>query len=151
VTKDVIISLRASQMDVDNEINEIELVTEGKYRKEDNAYIISYDESEVTGMEGTTTTLRVADGVVTLMRSGTINSHFVFQRGHRHISHYDTEFGSFTISVYAEKVDIRINDHGGEIRVGYQMEIENNRMGLNDFHMFIREAGNSNDTYYGRN
>jgi uncharacterized beta-barrel protein YwiB (DUF1934 family) len=147
VDKEVIIMVRGTQTDADNEPNVVELVTEGRYYKQDNAYFVTYNESEVTGMEGTTTTLKVDDGIVTLMRSGSVNSHFVFQRGQRHMSHYDTEFGAFTISVYAEDVDVRINDKGGEIRVGYQMEIDNNRTGMNDFHMFIREAGNADDKY----
>ncbi len=145
--KDVIISVKGTQMDLDNETNEMELVTEGKYYKQDDAYYVTYNESEVTGMDGTTTTLKVADGIVTLMRSGSVNSHFVFQRGHRHLSHYDTEYGAFTISVYADEVDVSMNDSGGEIRVGYQMEIDNNRTGMNDFYMFIREAGRTDDKH----
>ncbi|NTV88746.1 MAG: DUF1934 domain-containing protein [Clostridiales bacterium] len=145
--KNVIISVKGTQMDMDNEANVMELVTEGTYSRQNDAFFVTYKESEVTGMEGTTTTLKVEEGIVTLMRSGSVNSHFVFQQGHRHLSHYDTEFGAFTISVYADEVDVSMNDSGGEIRVGYQMEIDNNRTGMNDFHMFIREAGKIDDKH----
>ncbi len=150
MNKDVIINVRGNQMDgVTQEQNAIELITEGKYYKKGDNYYITYKESEVTGMEGTTTTLKVSKDVVTLMRFGKINSQFVFQRGQRHQSFYDTEFGSFNIGVYADKVEIKMNENGGEIRVGYEMEIDNHSSGRNDFHMFIREAGSSNEKHIG--
>ena len=146
--KNVIISVKGTQSPEDQDMNIMELVTEGKYTKEDNAYYVTYNESEVTGMKGTTTTLKVMDGIVTLIRVGSVNSHFVFQQGQKHVSYYDTEYGAFTIGVLANAVDIRIDDSGGEIRVGYQIEIDNNNTGENDFFMSIREAGHADDKHY---
>lgn len=147
VDKDVIISVRGVQSAEDSEQSVMELVTEGKYYKEDGAYYVTYKESEVTGMEGTTTTLRVSNGIVTLMRMGSVNSHFVFQQGQKHVSYYDTEHGAFTIGVLANEVDVRMDDCGGEIRVGYQLEIDNSKSGENDFFMSIREAGQTDDKH----
>ena len=145
--KNVIISVKGIQSAEDND-QVLELVTEGKYYKEDDAYCVTYKESEVTGMEGTTTTLRVSNGIVTLMRMGSVNSHFVFQQGRKHVSYYDTEHGAFTIGVLANEVDIRMDDDGGEIRVGYQLEIDNSKSGENDFFMSIREAGQTDDKHH---
>jgi len=140
VRKNVIISVKGSNDDIDV----LELVTEGKYYKKGKTYYITYKESEVTGMDGTTTTLKVADGIVTLMRFGSVNSQFIFQQGQKHVSYYDTSYGAFTIGVFANEVSVNVDDSGGEIRVDYQLEIDNNKSGENDFHMFIREAGNTN-------
>jgi len=147
VNKDVIISVRGSQVSNDDEESVLEFVTEGKYYKEGQAYYITYNESEVTGMNGTTTTLKVDNGIVTLMRSGSVNSQFIFQQGQKHLSYYDTDYGSFVIGVYTNQVDINVDDNGGEIRVDYQLEIDNNKTGNSDFHMLIREAGRSHDKY----
>ena len=147
MNKNVIISVKGSQS-TENDVNKLEFVTEGKYYKKGNNYYISYKESEVTGMEGTTTTLKVADDIVTLMRFGAVNSQFVFQRGQRHMSYYDTGYGAFTISVVANEVSIDVDDDGGAISIDYQLEIDNNRLGNNDFHMMIREAGKTNDKQY---
>ena len=140
VDKKVIISVKGKQSENDQEANVMELVTEGRYYKQDEAYYVTYNESEVTGMSGTTTTLKVEDGIVTLMRSGSVNSHFIFQQGQRHVSYYDTEYGAFTIGVFANEVDVKVNDDGGQIRVGYRLEIDNNKTGENDFFMSIREV-----------
>lgn len=145
--KDVIISVKGAQTADDQDAGRLELVTEGKYYKKGGVYYITYKESEVTGMEGTTTTLKVADGIVTLMRFGSVNSQFVFEQGRKHISYYDTTYGNFTIGVYASEVDINVNDDGGEIWVDYELEIDNNKSLENDFHMLIREVGHSNDKH----
>ena len=66
--KDVIISIQGLQhyagMDSDN----IELVTEGKLEDAEGALRLSYQESELTGMEGTVTTFEVKGPQVILTR-----------------------------------------------------------------------------------
>ena len=147
MSKNVIINVKGIQTDNDNDANTLELITEGKYYQKGNNYYITYKESEVTGMVGTTTTLKVGDGVVTLMRFGKVNSQFVFQKGQKHISSYETEYGNFTMGVYANNVYINVDDAGGEIRVDYHVEIDNQSTGKNDFYMLIREAGSVNEKH----
>lgn len=141
--KSVIISVTGKQSADNDDTGILELVTEGKYYKEDNVYYITYNESEVTGLEGTTTTVKISDNVITLVRAGSVNSQFVFQKGTRHVSHYDTAHGAFTIGVFANSVNINMNDDGGDLSVDYQIEIENTT-GHNDFCMSVREAGSKN-------
>ena len=86
--KDVIISIQGLQhyagMDSDN----IELVTEGKLEDAEGALRLSYQESELTGMEGTTTVFHVEPERVTLLRMGNVSSEMVFEEGRRHIDVY---------------------------------------------------------------
>lgn len=139
--KDVIISVRGTQrVSPDNEGNGVELVTEGKYCKRENAYYVIYTETEMTGFEGTITTLKITDDIVTLSRTGTTNSQLIFEQGHKHVSYYDTANGAYTIGVYANKVNVDMDDSGGEISIDYSLEIDNNKTGDNDFHVLIREA-----------
>lgn len=147
--KDVLITVKGTQIsqmeDENNEDrpeypNEVELVTEGKYFKEENSYYVIYNESEMTGFEGTTTTLKIADGVVVLRRSGTVNSQIVFQEGHKHISYYDTAEGAFTIGVYANKVNINIDENGGKIFIDYLLEIDEKSTIKRDFCIVIKEV-----------
>jgi uncharacterized beta-barrel protein YwiB (DUF1934 family) len=150
MNKNVIISVKGIQTSVNKDTNTLELVTEGRYYKKGNTYYVTYKESEVTGMEGTTTTLKISNGIVTLMRFGAVNAQFIFEEGQKHISYYDTQYGTFTVGVTTRAVKVDVDDEGGEIRVDYQLEIDNNKQGGNDFHMFIREAGQVNDECSGR-
>lgn len=149
MNKNVIISVKGVQTSSSKDANQLELVTEGKYYKKGNSYYVTYKESEVTGMEGTTTTLKISDGVVTLMRFGMVNTQFIFEQGQKHVSYYDTTYGTFTVGVYTSEVDINVDDKGGEVRVDYHLEIDNNKSGTNDFRMFIREAGQMDDLCCG--
>ena len=145
MNKNVIISVKGIQTSAKKDTNTLELVTEGRYYKKGSTYYVTYKESEVTGMDGTTTTLKIAGGIVTLMRFGSVNTQFIFEKGQKHMSYYDTQYGTFTVGVVTNTVTVDVDDEGGEIRVDYQLEIDNNKQGGNDFHMFIREAGQVND------
>jgi len=138
MNKNVMISVKGTQTAVNQDTNEMELITEGKYYKKGNAYFLTYKESEVTGMDGTTTTLKIADGIVTLMRFGGVNTQFIFEQGQKHISYYDTSYGAFTISILANEVNINVDENGGEIQVDYQLELDNSKTGENDFRVQIR-------------
>ena len=62
-----IINIRTTQVDINTKQDEvIELITEGKFYKKSDAYYLVYDESEISGMQGTTTTLKIKDNQVVL-------------------------------------------------------------------------------------
>ncbi len=145
--KKVIITVKGKQNKGYEDNNVLEFITEGNYYKEGNSYIVTYKESEMTGMDGTTTVFKLDDNIVTLTRYGSFNSQFVFEKGQKHLSHYDTVFGAFTVGVYAREVNVNVDENGGEIKVGYQLDIDNNNSGLNDLQMNIRELGNKGGKY----
>ncbi len=140
-SKNVIISVRGTQAIIDQGISHVELVTEGRYYKKGDTYYAIYKESEVTGMEGTTTTLKISGRSVTLMRFGTVNTQFIFEQGQKHMSYYDTVNGAFTIGIFTNEVDVSVDGSGGHIKVDYEIEIDGQKSGINDFIMVIREAG----------
>ena len=63
--RDVVLSIRGRQTYADAEPEVIELVTEGTMEFRDGGWDISYQESELTGLQGVTTTFRVEPGKVT--------------------------------------------------------------------------------------
>ena len=64
----------------------IELTTEGTMEFCNGGWDISDEESEMTGMAGVTTTLRVEPDTVKLIRSGAVRWEMVFQKGVNHQS-----------------------------------------------------------------
>lgn len=140
LVKDVWISIKSPAIEFGTG-DGIELITEGKLFIEDGRYKVEYDESSITGMLGTRTTLAIAGDVITVMRQGKINSNFIFTKGQRQESMYETEFGNLPISVFTNSVDINFNENGGEVKVEYQIDLMND-IGRNYIHMNVREAGN---------
>lgn len=116
----------------------IELMTEGTMEFCDGGWEISYEESELTGMAGVTTTFRVEPGTVTLRRTGKLRSEMVFQEGVRHESLYQLDFGALLMVVTAKQVFFDIVPDGGVIDLCYSIEIENSEAGLVDYHLDIR-------------
>jgi uncharacterized beta-barrel protein YwiB (DUF1934 family) len=138
--KDVIVSVTGLQVGGGAEPDFIELVTEGTYEKKGGIYYISYKEADATGMDGTTTTIKAAGDVITLMRAGAVNSQFVFQRGKRHISHYETVYGAFTVAITANNVDVEVGERGGNIHLGYEVDIDESGKMYNDLIVEIKPA-----------
>ena len=140
--KDVIISIKGTQAVDDAPPEVIELVTEGQLRgSEREGYTLSYQESELTGLEGTLTTIQVDGKQVTLMRVGEFTSQMVFQEGRRHLSMYNTPYGAMAIGVNTRHLLADLTDQGGDIEIDYAIEIDHAVAGENTFRIDVREKG----------
>lgn len=134
----VVLSIRGKQQYADQEPEVIELVTDGTMEFRSGGWDISYEESELTGLAGVTTTFRVEPGKVTLTRKGALNSQMVFQEGVSHDSLYQMPFGTLMLTVKASFVYYDIVPDGGTIDLTYQISIENTEAGIIDYHLDIR-------------
>ena len=138
--KDVVISIKGMQQYVDSDPDTIELVTAGRLHREGESYTLSYQESELTGLEGTMTTIQVEGEQVTLMRVGEFNAQMVFQEGRRHMSMYNTPYGTMSIGVNTRHLTAQVGESGGDIEIDYAIEIDHTVAGRNVFQIKIKEA-----------
>ena len=136
--RSVVLSIRGRQSYADQEPEVIELVTEGTMEFRDGGWDISYEESELTGLQGVTTTFRVEPGKVILDRTGRLTSRMIFQQGVSHDSLYQMEFGALMITVQATFVSFDLVPDGGVIDLTYNIDIENSAAGVIDYHLDIR-------------
>ena len=134
----VVLAIRGSQKYADQEPEVIELVTEGWMEFRNGGWDISYEESELTGLAGVTTTFRVEPGRVVLDRKGALNSRMVFEEGVAHESLYQMAFGTLMLTVQATFVYYDIVSDGGTIDLSYNINIENTEAGVIDYHLDIR-------------
>ncbi len=136
--KNVMITVDSRKEDMEGETEVSQFVTEGTLGCDEGQCQIIYQESEVTGMAGTTTMLKVESGSVMLIRSGTLSSILVFEKGKTHWSGYDTEFGSIQIGVTANRVDVSMSELGGKVLVDYTLDFNGARGGRNSIHVDVR-------------
>lgn len=136
--REVVLSIRGRQSYADQEPEIIELVTEGTMEFRSGGWDITYEESELTGLAGVTTTFRVEPGKVILDRTGALNSQMVFQEGVAHDSLYQMAFGALMLTVKATSVFYDIVPDGGVIDLAYNINIENTEAGVIDYHLDIR-------------
>jgi hypothetical protein len=82
----------------------------------------SYQESELTGLEGTLTTFQVEPDRITLMRMGR-SSQMVFQLGKAALLHVRHPlWGAGPWRINTRKMRSNLNEDGGEIEIDYAIE-----------------------------
>jgi uncharacterized beta-barrel protein YwiB (DUF1934 family) len=139
-----LISIKSEQRSVNAPIPDtIEFITSGSFSAVNNRYLISYEESELTGMDGTKTSLSVENGVVTVSRTGEFSSQMIFEKGQKHLCLYETPFGSVVIGINAQMIELKMDEHGGSLDIGYSLEVDNEIATHNRFTVKVSEAGGS--------
>lgn len=118
--KKALISVWSKQQD-DNDA--VEVVTPGKFYKEDCTYYAEYDETEISGMEGTTTTLQINQDELMLIREGTTSAKMEFKNDEQCISLYNTPYGMLELSIQTKNLKTAIDDCGGEIYIDYNIGV----------------------------
>lgn len=142
VNKKVLISVKTVQYVNGQSPEELELITQGDYYKDGDDYYAEYDESEISGMNGTKTTLKIGLNCLSIIRRGTTNSDLMFKQGQKHISLYSTPYGTLEVMVNPEKVDVNIDDNGGNVDLRYKMEASGTEAVDNELKLNIRELNN---------
>ena len=136
--QDMVLSIRGRQSYDGQEPDVIELVTVGTMELRSGGWDISYEETELTGMAGVTTTFRVEPGKVMLQREGKLHAQMTFQVGVAYDTLYQMDFGALMMRICAKQVLFDITPEGGFIDLVYSVEIENTAAGEVDYHLDIR-------------
>ena len=102
----------------------VELMTHGSLVHKDRAYYIVYKETETTGYEGCTTTVKVAEDAskVSMLRFGKQTSQLVVEKGTRHLCHYETAYGAISLGVSADEIEHRLDENGGRLKFSYTLD-----------------------------
>ena len=114
------------RMEQGDESDSVQLMTRGSFVRRGGSFFISYKESETTGYEGCTTTVKVAkdESKVSMTRFGPAAGQLVVEKGIRHLCHYDTGYGAMTLGVAADEIHSRLTDEGGEVEFSYTLDAD---------------------------
>ena len=135
----VLLTIRAEQRYEDMEPDGVELMTEGTLEPvEGGGLLLSYQESELTGLEGTTTTFEVRGPQVILSRTGSVNSQMVFEEGKQHTSLYETPFGELAIDIQTSRLRHSLTERGGLMDLRYSISVDHSVTGRNAFKIRVR-------------
>lgn len=132
------ITIRGTQNYRDNPEEVLELTTEGRLLFEDGVLSLSYEETELTGLKGTRTSFSVYPDKIILERTGAVKSRMEFVEGESHKSLYDVaQMGALLISVRTEKIENRLDENGGNLKVSYLIEIEDTGAGRIEYDILV--------------
>lgn len=105
------------------------LMTEGRLSREEHTIVLSYEETELTGLAGTRTTFRIQPDRVVLTRTGAVESEMAFLPGQEHRSLYNMGFGALMIKIHTDAMVTTMTEHGGMLEVSYHISIEEETAG----------------------
>lgn len=108
----------------ESEENSVDFITDGSYFCENGVYTMSYMESNVTGMEGTQTTISFLPEEAVIDREGAITSRMVLRKGITNKILYETPFGSAHMEINTLGVVQNFSDAGGTAEINYIIGIQ---------------------------
>lgn len=136
-----LLSLKSTQEYSQHDDNsDILFTTEAEFEFQDGIYFIEYEESELTGLDNTKTSIEIGNDYVSVIRSGNVNSDMLFMNNKLTSSMYETKYGNLIIDIYTYDLQIDINSYGGKIFVNYKMNINDSVNSKNKMYLEIKEA-----------
>ena len=134
----VLLSIRGEQYFDGVDPDATELMTEGVMVLTEDGMVLRYQETELTGMEGTTTAFEVKGSRVVLTRSGAVNSQMIFEEGRQHTSLYETPYGELTVDIQTSRLRHTLTERGGLLEIRYSIAVEHTVTGRNSFKIRVR-------------
>ena len=132
MNKRVWLTIKGSHRNTEGESSSMELITEGCLIQKDGVFHIEYEESEISGKEGTKTRISIEDNSVSMQRSGTTTSQFFFEQGKKYSDSFVTPFGAFQMDVYPTRVKHTLGEKEGSLNLKYQLDIDGKSTGTNE-------------------
>ena len=139
--KDVMIRILATQSGDDpREQTELaEFSTEGQLDCLDGSGTLTYPESELTGMEGTVTTIAFTPEGAVLTRQGSVTGRMDFSPGERNTFLYETPYGSSTVGMETKRYASTLTERGGTLEIEYVIDFDHAFVALNRMTITVTE------------
>ncbi|MBN2899979.1 MAG: DUF1934 domain-containing protein [Clostridia bacterium] len=122
--KDIVIKINSDIRVVGEEPHLMEMTMPAKFYKKGAYLYIAYEETELTGMAGDKTVLKLSEDAVTMLRYGSNPSEMFFKENESYETDYTTPYGVIKMENTASDVAIHVTDTGkGYLEVVYDLEI----------------------------
>lgn len=122
------VKIKSLQLSKEANREEMEFITEAKLYKRNGSLYLLYEESEVSGIPGCKTRIRLKDGEVQMKRFGEgaeASAELKFEKGKKYEGLYDTPFGPIEIELLTNDVRNTITEEGsGGIDIDYEISLK---------------------------
>lgn len=135
MSKKAIITVR-SNISVEEE--SIEVITPGVFTVLKNGFKAEYEETKLSGMEGTKTTMMINKNSFELIRCGSTETQMIFDRNNQSMSLYRTPYGNMTVTIDTKQLKIDVDENGGSIHIVYTLLIEGQQKIETDLNVDIK-------------
>ena len=133
--KDIMVKIKSKQMSEENGEDMMEFITEARLYERNGAIYLLYDETELSGIPGCKTRLRLRDDEVQMKRFGEsagVGNEIRFEKGKRYTGIYDTPFGPIELEVLTNDLNGQVTEDGkGHIDIDYSISLKGLHEGRN--------------------
>lgn len=139
---DVIVEINTIQKDyTTNEQDTINLVSLASINTSELFDLVSYQDSELTGLKGNKTVIKIEKDSITMIRYGKNSSKMYFKQGVRSNSKYNTDYGEFDLEIDTKKLEIEKTDEKNiyKIKIEYDINIQSLFNGFNIMDIIIKK------------
>ena len=135
MSKKAVITVK-SNISVEEE--SIEVITPGVFTVLKNGFKAEYEETKLSGMEGTKTTMMINKNSFELIRCGSTETQMIFDRNNQSMSLYSTPYGNMTVTIDTKQLKIDVDENGGSIHIVYTLLIEGQQKIETDLNVDIK-------------
>ena len=132
MTKDVIISISGSHIDVAGELMDgeedgtIEVITTANYFERDDKRYIFYDEyAEDSALAIKNRITITGNQMLEIQKAGHLSAHMIFEEGQSNQTYYETPFGRMLVGVTTLKMEVKEESDYLQVRVAYELDVDN--------------------------
>lgn len=126
--KEITLKITGKQADSVTLEDQMEFVTEGRLEVQGETLVISYEESELSGMPGCITEMTVSGQVIRMSRTGdclSVGTEILFEKGRRYTGTYDTPYGPVRMEVLTTQVENTIGrGEKGHLAIDYDISLQ---------------------------
>lgn len=122
MNKDVIIKVKGIQGGVASD-DAIEMITTGQYFEKKGKSYIKYEDTSLEEAQVTSTTIKIDQNQVSILRFGAANTQMIFEKNQEHFSPYETPFGLFEIMLRTKEVILTKEENTLSLIVDYTIDI----------------------------
>ncbi len=128
----VFIRIKGNMSQGINDTDVIEFCTEGVMEKMGESIYLTYNESKISGLEGTTTTIKLDKETMSLMRIGDVNYTMDFAKGLKKYNKYETGYGQLNMGIVTNELKITYDGNKlKDIIIDYDLDINGSSIGNN--------------------
>ena len=127
MTKDIRVSVSGIQFEIEPD-EPVELITFGDYYHKNGKHYILYDEIDMEEGENIKNRIKIGDGKIEVVKSGTTNGQLIFEQGKNHMTYYDTAMGSLLMGVNTASIRMIEEEDHSQAKVRYSLEMNYNHI-----------------------
>lgn len=139
--KDIMVKIKGHQVTKEAGEDSMEFVTEAKLYERGGAMYLIYEESELSGIPGCKTRLKLKDNQVQMKRigeNGSSGHEIRFEKGKRYSGYYETPMGPIEIEVLTNKLENTLSPDGdGQIDIDYSISLKGLLEGRNKLNITL--------------